>query len=277
MSALLPLESITIESVAGTYRLDIVTDPSPEDPYDSDMMVVTQVMHGGAWSAIKLAYRADEAIERKVIEALEDRDEISHEALERWLRLRGCREVRVDTVEDGSVLARYIDPGSAEALGYPDDSPEWRTVVREDLRVWRSYMYGDVVGYNLYDHAGVMVDSVYGFYGHSRSREQIIEEANMHVAGDAENMANMLARARESARYMARAWSSSQPLRMSIEALADDGGTTLRVRLPGGYGLRGKHTPPRAIDLEEGSYLTGELYQELLTVLEDIEYATEQL
>lgn len=187
------IETTTISTTAGDYRLELHTDQDVEEPNHSGFVLVTY----GAPHYVNIEHGEDDLI-GEVQQALSNSyygtegygsmDNVSGAAIVRWLRLQGRRGVTLvhqDYMpDDASTDRRDRVYGVAWAEDHID-AADVDNVVRYGLETYRAWANGEGFGWTLIDPDEEEVESVWGYYDTPGEREYVLSQAREIAADDA--------------------------------------------------------------------------------------------
>lgn len=189
-----PIETETVPTPAGDYRIEYHYDESAEPPYNEGLGFV---FDGGR---DRIETGRDAGIVRAIIDDVNSRLSwrpdgvpvypISTAALARYLRIRfGFIGIRIvghgyyTTAPDSRDHDRIhgIAWAPDDALG-PNGPDGYTDVAIAEYRAWAN---GDVFGYVVIDPSGDTIDSCWGFYGFEATRSYVHDEALSSISSDA--------------------------------------------------------------------------------------------
>lgn len=190
------IDTVNIDTAAGTYTLNIFTDDTPERPYNEGFVLVTNGSSTYPFDRRINLVEGDDPLIPQVQRVLHDSydqygfDWVSGEALVRWLRMNGRKGVTLvhvpsDYAPDHQPSTDRNDRIYGVAWA-PDDATDPDAYVEAALREWHAWARGEIFGWQLLDPAGEHVDSCWGYYDIGRGRDECEEEAAGIAAHDAE-------------------------------------------------------------------------------------------
>lgn len=187
------IETHTINTPAGDYRLELHTDQDVDEPDHTGFVLITD----GSPHLVNIEHGEDDLIE-EVQEALSQsrygseghggRDHVSGAALVRWLRLHGRRGVTLvysDYTPEQPSANRYERIHGVAWAEDHIDSADVDKVVEYGLQTYRAWANGEGFGWKLFDPAGEEVEAVWGYYDTPGEREYVLTQAREIAADDA--------------------------------------------------------------------------------------------
>lgn len=197
------LDTQTISTDAGDYRIEFALDECPDQPYDEGFSLYA--ITGRRYSPFTVDHisetDSDADVQVNIVSAIEahaydrwDWQSRSGAAILRYLKLTGHHGATL--VDDNY---RPVDPSTDRfdrvygVAWAPADATDPAQYVKIALAQWESWADGDAFGWNLFDPEGNEIDTCWGYYGYHHSllgdgeRAYIIEQATEAARDDAAN------------------------------------------------------------------------------------------
>lgn len=187
------IDTETIETAAGTYRVEWEYDETADKPFNEGFGLVVNV--GRFHHRPRVETLGDPGtVPNEALWAVgQDRDNMwewenrSGAALVRLLRLKGYKGVTLIDESFRPVEASTDRFDSFYGVTWaPEDATDPDVYTRANLEDWQAWVNGDVFGWTLYAPDGSHVDSVWGYYGFTREYEYTLSEATATAQYDAE-------------------------------------------------------------------------------------------